>query len=168
MAVVSTVVAMSLQFVGLRRVGPTTASIVSNAEPVVTVALAFAVFGEVLAPLQLLGGGLVLVSVLVLSGGRATRRVSRRRRVHRAAAGATEQRAPHAGEGGRERGGELGKRVQRPRLDEHGFDLRDRARAALVTPGHVQVLAADDLGQVGGQDEIGVRVIDRQMKVRHL
>jgi drug/metabolite transporter (DMT)-like permease len=34
----------------------------------VTVALAFAVFGEVLAPLQLLGGGLVLVAVLMLSG----------------------------------------------------------------------------------------------------
>jgi drug/metabolite transporter (DMT)-like permease len=168
LALVATVLALSLQFAGLRRVGPTTASIVSNAEPVVTVALAFAVFGEVLAPLQLVGGGLVLAGVVVLSGRGATRGVSRRRRVHRAAAGAAEQRAPHAGEAGGQRGDELGKRVQRTGLDEHSLDLRDRARAALVAPGHVQVLAADDLGQVRGQDEIGVRVIDRQMKVRHL
>jgi len=68
MAVVATVVAMSLQFAGLRRVGPTTAAIVSNAEPVVTVLLAFAVFGELLAPLQLFGGALVLGGVLVLTG----------------------------------------------------------------------------------------------------
>jgi len=168
LVLIATVVALSLQFAGLRRVGPTAASIVSNAEPVVTVALAFAVFGEVLAPLQLLGGALVLTGVLVLSGGGARRRVSRRRRLQRTAAGATEKGAPHAGEAGRQRGDELGKRVQRPRLDQHGLDLRDRSRAALVTPGHVQVLAADDLGQVCGQDEIGVRVIDRQMKVRHL
>jgi drug/metabolite transporter (DMT)-like permease len=90
MAVVSTVIALSLQFAGLRRVGPTTAAIVSNAEPVVTVLLAFAVFGELLAPLQLLGGALVLAGVLVLSGRGATRRVSRRRRLHRAPAWATE------------------------------------------------------------------------------
>jgi len=168
LAVVATVVALSLQFAGLRRVGPTTASILSNAEPVVTVALAFAVFGEVLAPLQLLGGGLVLAGVLVLSGGGAARRVSRRRRLDGTAAGTPEQGAPHAREAGRQRGHELGQRVQRPRLHEHGLDLRDRTRAAVVTPGHVQVLAADDLGQVRGQDEVGVRVIDRQMKMRHL
>ncbi|HET8759148.1 MAG TPA: EamA family transporter [Solirubrobacteraceae bacterium] len=168
LALVATVAALILQFAGLRRVGPTTASILSNAEPVVTVALAFAVFGEVLAPLQLVGGALVLAGVVVLSGGGAARRVSRRRRVHGAAAGAAEERTPDAREAGRQRSDELAERVQRLRLHEHGLDLRDRARAALVTPRHVQVLAADDLGQVRGQDEIGVRVIDRQMKVRHL
>jgi drug/metabolite transporter (DMT)-like permease len=90
LGVVATVVALTLQFAGLRRVGPTTAAIVANAEPVVTVLLAFAVFGELLAPLQLLGGGLVLAGVLVLSGGGATRRISRRRRLHGAPAWATE------------------------------------------------------------------------------
>ena len=161
LALVATVLALSLQFAGLRRVGPTTASILSNAEPVVTVMLAFAVFGEVLAPLQLVGGGFVLAGVLVLSGGGAGRRVSRRRRLDRAVAGTAEQRTPDAGEAGRQRGDELGQRVQRPRLHQHGLDLRDRTRAALVAPGHVQVLAPDDLGEVRGQDEIGVRVIDR-------
>src|SRR5215210_4645234 len=67
LAVVSTVVAVSLFFAGLKRVGPRSAAILSTAEPVVTVILAFLVFGEVLGPLQLLGGGLVIVAVLVLA-----------------------------------------------------------------------------------------------------
>ena len=67
LGLVATVLALTLQFAGLRRVGPTTAAIVSNAEPVVTVLLAFAVFGELLAPLQLFGGALVLGGVVVLT-----------------------------------------------------------------------------------------------------
>ena len=70
LAVVSTVVAVSLFFAGLRRVGPTSAAILSTAEPVVTVILAFLVFGEVLGPLQLLGGAFVIVAVLVLASRR--------------------------------------------------------------------------------------------------
>ena len=58
-AVVSTVGAVGLFFAGLRRVGPTAASILSTLEPVVTVVLAFAVFGESLGPAQLAGGALV-------------------------------------------------------------------------------------------------------------
>ena len=65
-AVVCTVVALSLFFAGLRRVGPTTASILSTVEPVVTVALAFVVFGDVLGAAQLVGGFVVLGGVLVL------------------------------------------------------------------------------------------------------
>jgi len=70
LAVVSTVVAVSLFFAGLKRVGPTSAAILSTAEPVVTVVLAFLVFGELLGPLQLLGGALVIVAVLVLASHR--------------------------------------------------------------------------------------------------
>jgi drug/metabolite transporter (DMT)-like permease len=70
LAVVSTVAAVSLFFAGLRRVGPTTASILSTAEPVVTVLLAFLVFGELLGPVQLLGGALVLGAVLALASYR--------------------------------------------------------------------------------------------------
>jgi drug/metabolite transporter (DMT)-like permease len=65
-AVVSTVVAIALFFAGLARVGPTTASILATVEPVVTVLLAFLVFGETLGGLQLAGGALVLGGVLVL------------------------------------------------------------------------------------------------------
>ena len=66
-AVVSTVGAVGLFFAGLRRVGPTTASILSTAEPVTTVLLAFLAFGESLSAVQLAGGGLVIAAVLVLS-----------------------------------------------------------------------------------------------------
>ena len=69
-ALVSTVAAVSLFFAGLKRVGPTTASILSTVEPVVTVLLAFLVFGELLGGLQLLGGALVIAAVLVLAGVR--------------------------------------------------------------------------------------------------
>ena len=72
LAVVSTVVAVSLFFAGLKRVGPTSAAILSTAEPVVTVVLAFLVFGELLGPLQLLGGALVIVAVLVLASHRSS------------------------------------------------------------------------------------------------
>ncbi len=66
LAVVSTVGAIALFFAGLRRVGPSAASILSTLEPVVTVALAFAAFGETLGPAQLAGGALVLVAVLAV------------------------------------------------------------------------------------------------------
>jgi drug/metabolite transporter (DMT)-like permease len=75
-ALVSTVGAISLFFAGLQRVGPTTASILSTAEPLTTVVLAYLAFGESLAPVQLAGGALVLGAVLVLSvpAGRARAR----------------------------------------------------------------------------------------------
>jgi drug/metabolite transporter (DMT)-like permease len=67
LAVISTVGAVSLFFAGLDRVGPTAASILSTIEPVVTVLLAFLVFGEMLGAIQLIGGALVLAAVLVLN-----------------------------------------------------------------------------------------------------
>ncbi len=66
LAVVSTVGAIALFFAGLRRVGPTAASILSTFEPVVTVALAYVTFGEALTPVQLAGGALVLSAVLAV------------------------------------------------------------------------------------------------------
>jgi drug/metabolite transporter (DMT)-like permease len=67
---VSTVAAISLFFAGLRRVGPTAASILSTVEPVVTVALAAVVFGELLNPVQIAGGALVIAAVPVLHASR--------------------------------------------------------------------------------------------------
>jgi drug/metabolite transporter (DMT)-like permease len=77
LALVSTVAAVSLFFAGLRRVGPTTASILSTAEPVVTVLLAFLVFGELLSTLQLIGGALVIAAVLLLTSYRPRRAIVR-------------------------------------------------------------------------------------------
>jgi len=76
LTVVSTVGAIVLFFAGLRRVGPTTASILATVEPLVTVVLAFLVFGERLGAVQLAGGGLVLSAVLVLNVRLARRRLA--------------------------------------------------------------------------------------------
>lgn len=67
LAAVSTVGAISLFFAGLRRTGPTAASILSTVEPLVTVVLAFAIFGETLGIVQTLGGALVLGAVVTLA-----------------------------------------------------------------------------------------------------
>lgn len=85
-ALVSTVFAIIAFFAGLARVGPSTASILSTLEPVVTVSLAAAAFGEQLTGVQLAGGVLVLGTVVVLHapGGRAF--LARRRYVARARA----------------------------------------------------------------------------------
>jgi drug/metabolite transporter (DMT)-like permease len=66
-ALVSTVVAILAFFAGLKRVGPSVASIASTLEPVVTVALAWMLLGESLAPIQLAGGALVLASAASLA-----------------------------------------------------------------------------------------------------
>jgi drug/metabolite transporter (DMT)-like permease len=66
MALISTVGAIVLFFAGLKRVGPSTAAILSSFEPLMTVALAFIVFGEEMNAVQMLGGVLVLSAVFVL------------------------------------------------------------------------------------------------------
>ncbi|HLM49514.1 MAG TPA: DMT family transporter [Solirubrobacteraceae bacterium] len=66
LAAVSTVAAIGLFFAALRRAGPTTTAILSTAEPLVTVVLAFLVFGASLGALQLLGGAVMLGGVLAL------------------------------------------------------------------------------------------------------
>src|SRR4051794_27850138 len=74
LTLVSTVIAITLFFAGLRRVGPTAASILATVEPVVTVFLAFVVFDEVLRPAQVVGAALVLAAVPVLEIGSSKRR----------------------------------------------------------------------------------------------
>jgi drug/metabolite transporter (DMT)-like permease len=66
LALGSTVLGVSAFFTGLRAVGPATASIVSTAEPAVTVGLAAAIYGEALGSGQLAGAVLVLGAVIVL------------------------------------------------------------------------------------------------------
>ncbi len=77
LALVSTVTGICLFFAGLRRVGPSAASILSTLEPVVAVALACAVFGESLGPAQLAGGALILLAVLVVRAPQRRRRAAR-------------------------------------------------------------------------------------------
>jgi drug/metabolite transporter (DMT)-like permease len=66
LSLVGTVGAASAFLIGLPKVGPATASIVSTVEPVVTVSLAMVLFGERLGPVQLAGGAAVLAAVVLL------------------------------------------------------------------------------------------------------
>jgi drug/metabolite transporter (DMT)-like permease len=65
MATVSTVLAVSAFFAGMRRIGASRASIVAGIEPFFTVVLAAALLGETLTPMQV-AGGLVVVSAVFL------------------------------------------------------------------------------------------------------
>jgi drug/metabolite transporter (DMT)-like permease len=64
---VATVIPVATFLAGLERIGPTNASMLSTLEPVVTVLLAGLLFGEHLAPITILGGGLILVAVILLT-----------------------------------------------------------------------------------------------------
>lgn len=66
-AVVSTALPIVAFFAGLTRVGPSTAAILSSFEPVVTVALAYLAFSEVLTGIQLVGAALVLGAAVLLA-----------------------------------------------------------------------------------------------------
>jgi drug/metabolite transporter (DMT)-like permease len=66
---VATVIPVVTFLAGLRRIGPTNASLLSTLEPVVTVLLAALLFDEVLQPAALIGGALILLAVLLLARG---------------------------------------------------------------------------------------------------
>lgn len=72
---IATVLPAVTFFIGLRRVGPTTAAMISTLEPVVTVLLAAWLEAERLQPLTLIGGGLILGAVLLLTQGELRRKV---------------------------------------------------------------------------------------------
>jgi drug/metabolite transporter (DMT)-like permease len=64
---VATVIPVVTFLAGLERVGPTNAAMLSTLEPVVTVLLAAWLFQEHLNPIALLGGGLILIAVILLT-----------------------------------------------------------------------------------------------------
>jgi drug/metabolite transporter (DMT)-like permease len=65
--IVATVLPVVTFLAGLRRIGPTSAAMLSTLEPVVTVLLAAWLLKETLPAAALLGGGLILAAVLVLA-----------------------------------------------------------------------------------------------------
>jgi len=67
MIVFSTIIAVATFLAGLERIGPTNAAMLSTLEPVVTVLLAAWLFGEILMPIVMVGGGLILVAVILLT-----------------------------------------------------------------------------------------------------
>jgi drug/metabolite transporter (DMT)-like permease len=63
--VVSTFIAVLAFYAGAHRIGAARASIVSTVEPIWTIVLASLLFAETLGPLQLVGGAMILVGVVV-------------------------------------------------------------------------------------------------------
>jgi drug/metabolite transporter (DMT)-like permease len=74
LVVVTTLLPVVAFLAGLRRIGPTNAAMLSTLEPVVTVLLASWLLHETLAPIALLGGGLILLAVLLVTHGEFRRR----------------------------------------------------------------------------------------------
>ncbi len=70
--IIATVIPVVTFLAGMKRIGPTNASMLSTVEPVVTVVLAAALLGEALPPAALAGGGLILLAVLLLARGELT------------------------------------------------------------------------------------------------
>jgi drug/metabolite transporter (DMT)-like permease len=65
--IVATVIPVVTFLAGLQRIGPTNASMLSTLEPVVTVILSAMLFGDVLKPVILAGGLLILMAVIILA-----------------------------------------------------------------------------------------------------
>lgn len=64
---IATVIPVVMFLMGLERIGPTNAAMLSTLEPVVTVLLAAWLFQEQLTPIALLGGVLILIAVILLT-----------------------------------------------------------------------------------------------------
>jgi drug/metabolite transporter (DMT)-like permease len=64
---ISTIIPVTAFLAGLERIGPTNAAMLSTIEPIVTVLLATWLFGDQLLPIVLVGGGLILTAVVLLT-----------------------------------------------------------------------------------------------------
>jgi drug/metabolite transporter (DMT)-like permease len=67
LAVISTVIPIIAMHSGVQRLGAARASIVATLEPLLVIILAVVLLGEQIAPVQLFGGALILISVLLLT-----------------------------------------------------------------------------------------------------
>ena len=79
---VATFIAIQSFYAGAQRVGAAQAALISTVEPLYTIALATFLFGESLGPVQVLGGMLIIVGVVVAqTSGAAVRRPRLRMRL---------------------------------------------------------------------------------------
>jgi drug/metabolite transporter (DMT)-like permease len=70
---VSTALAMQTFYAGARRIGAAQASLVSTVEPIYTISLAAILLHERLTPIQLVGGAMVIIGVIVAQTGQVRR-----------------------------------------------------------------------------------------------
>jgi drug/metabolite transporter (DMT)-like permease len=76
MIFVSTIIPVVMFLAGLERVGAVNAAMLSTLEPVVTVLLAMWLFEDRLQPMVILGGGLILAAVILLTNNEMKKTVS--------------------------------------------------------------------------------------------
>jgi len=76
LAVFSTVIAILTFFQGMKIVGPSQASIISTLEPVITTLAAVILFAEKVSLLQVLGGVLVIMAVIIIQRDKASAQVA--------------------------------------------------------------------------------------------
>ena len=74
--ILSTFVAIQTFYAGAQRVGAAQAALISTVEPIWTIALAALLFSVGLTPVQLAGGALIIVGVLIAQTGPAGERVA--------------------------------------------------------------------------------------------
>lgn len=74
--VVATFIAIQTFYAGAHRIGAARASLVSTVEPIWTIVLAGALFGERLSGTQLVGGAMILAGVVIAQTGPMARRAS--------------------------------------------------------------------------------------------
>ena len=67
--IIATAIALQAFYAGARRIGAAQASLVSTVEPIYTIVLATLLFGEMLGPVQVVGGVLVIGGVLLAQLG---------------------------------------------------------------------------------------------------
>ena len=70
LGLVATAVAMQAFYAGARRIGAAQASLVSTVEPIYTITLAAILLHESLTPVQLAGGAMVIIGVVIAQTGR--------------------------------------------------------------------------------------------------
>jgi drug/metabolite transporter (DMT)-like permease len=72
--ILSTFVAIQTFYAGTQRIGAAQAALISTVEPIYTIVLAAFLFSVALTPVQLLGGALILIGVLIAQTGPASGR----------------------------------------------------------------------------------------------
>jgi drug/metabolite transporter (DMT)-like permease len=70
----ATFIAIQTFYAGAQRVGAAHAALISTAEPIWTIALAAILFSVALTPIQLVGGALILIGVVIAQTGPAGER----------------------------------------------------------------------------------------------
>jgi drug/metabolite transporter (DMT)-like permease len=72
LALISTILAIGTLFAGIKLLGAPTAAMLSTLEPVVTIVLSMMILHQSVTKIQLIGGALILIAVVIVAIERST------------------------------------------------------------------------------------------------